>query len=104
VSYSERDGQVAEQEEWFVCYHCKSDDCANCVGVPCACDCPIPEKDRAEYIAEQIFFHVLMHGGKDNPFRSIASKWFVDQAAPRIRELLLALSPSPDCADSERKK
>lgn len=29
--------------ELFVCYHCKADDCANCVGVPCMCDCPDPK-------------------------------------------------------------
>jgi hypothetical protein len=31
-----------EQEERFVCYHCKTGECQNCVGVPCACKCPIP--------------------------------------------------------------
>jgi hypothetical protein len=40
------------------------------------------------YIAEQIFFHVLLHGGEGNPFHKIANKWFIDLAAPKIRALL----------------
>jgi hypothetical protein len=42
------------------------------------------------YIAEQIFFHVLLKGGDGNPFRSIRNQWFVELAAPKIRELLTA--------------
>jgi hypothetical protein len=44
------------------------------------------------YLAEQIFFHVLLNGGKGNPFHAISSKWFVDIAAPKIRELLTVKS------------
>ena len=40
------------------------------------------------YLAEQIFFHVLLHGGEGNPFKAMSSKWFVDLVAPKIRELL----------------
>lgn len=40
------------------------------------------------YIAEQIFFHVLLHGGEGNPFHGIKSQWFAELAAPKIRELL----------------
>lgn len=45
------------------------------------------------YLAEQIFFHVLLRGGKGNPFHAMSNKWFVDLAAPKIRELLTAVQP-----------
>jgi hypothetical protein len=34
----------APTEPEFVCYHCKSDDCGNCVGISCQCACPVREK------------------------------------------------------------
>jgi hypothetical protein len=44
MDYSEKDGQVIpERDESFVCWHCKANDCGNCVGVPCMCDCPDPK-------------------------------------------------------------
>jgi hypothetical protein len=36
----------AETEEVFVCYHCNDGECANCVGVPCQCDCPLPSDGK----------------------------------------------------------
>jgi hypothetical protein len=56
------------------------------------------------YIAEQIFFHVLMHGGEGNPFRSIANKWFIDLAAPKIRELLTAAPQTRQSAEETPMK
>lgn len=29
----------------FVCYECKADRCGYCIGVPCMCECPIPETE-----------------------------------------------------------
>jgi hypothetical protein len=45
------------------------------------------------WIAEQIFFHVLMKGGEGNPFRSIRHQWFVELAAPKISEIMRAPAP-----------
>lgn len=55
------------------------------------------------YIAEQIFFHVLLKGGKGNPFTQIRSQWFSELAAAKIRELLTpSVSPLPDTTGDSR--
>ena len=41
------------------------------------------------YIAEQIFFYVMLNGGIRNPLHAISSKWFSELAAVKIRELLM---------------
>jgi hypothetical protein len=51
------------------------------------------------YLAEQIFFHVLMHGGEGNPFIGINNRWFVEVAAPKIHELLT----TPYQVEAEKK-
>ena len=38
MAYSLEGDQVGD----FVCYHCRAGECAECVGVPCMCDCPDP--------------------------------------------------------------
>lgn len=53
------------------------------------------------YIAEQIFFHVLLKGGEGNPFRGISSKWFSELAAVKVRELLTSRAPA-DSGAAER--
>lgn len=47
-----------------------------------------PLHDESRSLAEQIFFHVLLHGGNGNPFHAISSRWFIELAAPKISELL----------------
>ena len=45
------------------------------------------------YIAEQIFFHVLLRGGEGNPFRAISSQWFAQLAAVKILNDFLRMPP-----------
>lgn len=36
------------QRGQFVCYECRDDNCKECVGIPCMCDCPVPLKEQPE--------------------------------------------------------
>lgn len=29
----------------FVCYECKDDRCGYCIGIPCMCECTIPQTE-----------------------------------------------------------
>ncbi len=39
----ERDASI--RAGLFVCYECKDDRCGYCIGIPCMCECPIPETE-----------------------------------------------------------
>ncbi len=37
---------MSTEESVFVCYHCNDGDCANCAGILCQCDCPLPSDGK----------------------------------------------------------
>lgn len=40
--------EVEIRDELFVCYECRGGSCERCIGIPCMCDCPIPEPPAEE--------------------------------------------------------
>lgn len=32
----------------FICYECRDGMCSNCIGIPCMCECPIPQPPPEE--------------------------------------------------------
>lgn len=34
--------EEAIDQDFFVCYECRAENCDHCIGIPCMCPCPIP--------------------------------------------------------------
>lgn len=41
-----------DTKDAFVCYECKDGNCAQCIGVPCMCPCPVPEHVAPDNFAD----------------------------------------------------